>query len=542
MKSKLYYIACLLVLLIPTTVQAAFEFTPPDSVASSMPTRAETAPESETGQSEAGQSEMGLAEMKSDTVSDTGADTSPEIKPDSPKMQVNEIAPPSTKLPVPTANQEVATTNQLSDPQPAPTSKAKGYSAENFKVVEGFASDIPMILALREVVPNEYGFSFEKGVDLGQRISWEGGRIWPAILRDILNPADLRFRISGNIVRIESGTSAPLQQPRSASTPSFIQQEIKRRRAQRQSRDESQSDKAASSDDSDEADSNIPPTELAPPKDLTRRSKSTKAPSRQRIQELLRNDDDRGTGIIPDVDQTNLPSQRDDITNRQQADLDRRQMAATQPQSVVKNEGQSELKHDFDQVLQDQEALTMGTRQSTQSAQSGMPTQLAQSVDRSDPLKISTEPVGQSTAPIDETSDPTTMDEKNENKTEDLADNLANGDISDALPPAPNAAVQEMQTNTAIATPLKLWQANNGSMLRDTLADWADRAGVQLNWQSDYDFELEAQVRIRGDFQKAVRTLLSGLQNTDPRPIARYHPNTSAGDPVLIIQTQRING
>jgi hypothetical protein len=196
---------------------------------------------------------------------------------------------------------------------------------------------------------------------------------------------------------------------------------------------------------------------------------------------------------------------------------------------MMVNQGQSA--RDFDQILQDQQEMGMTTANNRQD-DVNMPTKLARSnltrKSGPDPLTVSDAPVNggnqiPAKAPI--------------SKVNNVAETVTEPEQT-----SPQSTMKNTSSVKPIATPVMLWRANPGDMLRDTLADWAERENIQLNWQADHDFELEAQVRIRGDFQEAVRTLLSGLQNTDPRPIGRLHPNKETGDPVLIIQTQRING
>ena len=44
------------------------------------------------------------------------------------------------------------------------------------QVVTGFGQDLPLIIALRQIVPAEYQFAFADGIDLSTPVSWEGGR------------------------------------------------------------------------------------------------------------------------------------------------------------------------------------------------------------------------------------------------------------------------------------------------------------------------------------------------------------------------------
>ena len=67
----------------------------------------------------------------------------------------------------------------------------------------GFGSDIPMALAMRQIVPPDYGFSFDPSVDQGMRITWSGGSPWDIVLNDALRPAGLEANVVGNTVRVQ---------------------------------------------------------------------------------------------------------------------------------------------------------------------------------------------------------------------------------------------------------------------------------------------------------------------------------------------------
>ncbi len=74
-----------------------------------------------------------------------------------------------------------------------------------FEQAVGFGKDLPLALALSQVIPAHYALSFKDGVDAGSSVSWEGGKAWNEVLRDMLNPLGLRADISGNTVIIRQG-------------------------------------------------------------------------------------------------------------------------------------------------------------------------------------------------------------------------------------------------------------------------------------------------------------------------------------------------
>ncbi len=82
-----------------------------------------------------------------------------------------------------------------------------------YEVLEGFGSDMPLALALQQVVPAQYAFSFGKGVNAGHLVSWEGGKPWDQVLNDMIRPLNLEAAISGNVVKILSKNAPAMPEP-----------------------------------------------------------------------------------------------------------------------------------------------------------------------------------------------------------------------------------------------------------------------------------------------------------------------------------------
>lgn len=98
------------------------------------------------------------------------------------------------------------------------------------KVVDGFGKQVPLVIAMRQILPSDYGFAHRDGVDLGQLIDWQGGRPWPQVLSEALAPVGVRIVISGDTVLLEKGVVAaaavaPAQEaPRARLTDTTIVQ------------------------------------------------------------------------------------------------------------------------------------------------------------------------------------------------------------------------------------------------------------------------------------------------------------------------------
>ncbi len=74
--------------------------------------------------------------------------------------------------------------------------------ADDGEEVAGFGSDLPLVIALQQVVPAGYQFSFASGVNAGALVSWEGGKSWKKVLSDMLATQGLGYKTNGNTVVI----------------------------------------------------------------------------------------------------------------------------------------------------------------------------------------------------------------------------------------------------------------------------------------------------------------------------------------------------
>ncbi len=91
---------------------------------------------------------------------------------------------------------------------PVPMAAPSAQTVENdFAQAVGFGRDLPLALALSQVIPADYTYSFGQNVDLGTTVSWQGGKPWNEVLRDMLSQTGLKADISGNQVSIKSANS-----------------------------------------------------------------------------------------------------------------------------------------------------------------------------------------------------------------------------------------------------------------------------------------------------------------------------------------------
>jgi hypothetical protein len=77
----------------------------------------------------------------------------------------------------------------------------------------GFAKDMPLALALRQIVPASYAFSFEADVNIGTRVSWQGGEPWNAVLKTALGQQSLSATVYDDMILVRNADMPPMADP-----------------------------------------------------------------------------------------------------------------------------------------------------------------------------------------------------------------------------------------------------------------------------------------------------------------------------------------
>ncbi len=71
----------------------------------------------------------------------------------------------------------------------------------------------------------------------------------------------------------------------------------------------------------------------------------------------------------------------------------------------------------------------------------------------------------------------------------------------------------------ATATHPNVWQAVPGQSLRQVTQIWASRAGYEVVWDAGFDYPVRANLRMDGDFIKAMTGLFNAYAAAD-RPLS----------------------
>ena len=103
----------------------------------------------------------------------------------------------------------------------APATPSSAVPASHHAMAEGFGRDLPLVLAMRQIVPAGYGYVFDPAVDQGQRVDWDGGAAWPTVLENAVAAYGLSVRVMDDAKRVWVGpaTAAPAPVSVPVATP-----------------------------------------------------------------------------------------------------------------------------------------------------------------------------------------------------------------------------------------------------------------------------------------------------------------------------------
>lgn len=97
-------------------------------------------------------------------------------------------------------------------PVAAPAIDGMPSAAQTGEVIYGFGADMNLALAMRQMVPSEYQVSYGTDVDMSQKITWEGGKPWKAVVDEALAPKGLMAITTGDVVMVSHRTAAAQDQ------------------------------------------------------------------------------------------------------------------------------------------------------------------------------------------------------------------------------------------------------------------------------------------------------------------------------------------
>ncbi len=291
-----------------------------------------------------------------------------------------------------------------------------------FAKVEGFGSDIPLALALREVVPPEYAYSLDAGVNPASLVTWEGGRSWNVVVSAMIQPLNLEAVLNGRTLHIRpvGGFAAPQKHSALNNMPAEETSPAPSlRRTAIQDPGEEPAMKTA------EAAMTVPAPEIAETIEPAAGTEKTPVPAQEQAQE-----------------------QTETIVTAEQPVID---MTGPSPMTVVSVQ-QTEKNISF---------VSSGALEAMQAKAA-----------------------------------------EEEDATEESPAVAA---VTESSAPEEPAVVDTAQEET----PAALWEAKIGDSLKDTLARWSEKAGIEMIWMASYDYKVRSDMLVNDSFQNAVRTMFT---------------------------------
>ncbi len=110
-------------------------------------------------------------------------------KKKAPVKPVEKLPPPVVKRTTPTI--------------PAPYENLNVPRNIDNKVVSGFGNKVPLIIALQQIAPEKYQFSFAGDIDPRLTVSWKGNKPWLQVLNKTLEKKGLTFNVDRDIILIK---------------------------------------------------------------------------------------------------------------------------------------------------------------------------------------------------------------------------------------------------------------------------------------------------------------------------------------------------
>jgi hypothetical protein len=124
-----------------------------------------------------------------------------------PRMGGIEAVPvPEMPRPAPLLAQDRVSPPAATDRAPSGAAPRAPAQDAQFADAVGFGRDLPLALALSQVVPPEYSYSFARNVNVGTTVSWQGGKPWNQVLADMLAQSGMAADIEDGQVTIRNAS------------------------------------------------------------------------------------------------------------------------------------------------------------------------------------------------------------------------------------------------------------------------------------------------------------------------------------------------
>lgn len=581
-------VSLIVLLAMPTLAHAGFEFVAP-SASNAAP--ASASPVSDFVESIQASPEKAPGGLQGAAIQDEALDMAAPIKPvESARADIPlaPIAVPLTPVvknsdalmiesaPVSSAKTPVST-NAMPAPIGLPTRFTDSGKMNEGGNIQGFGRGVPLAIALQQIVPPSYRYSFEPPINPSMRISWSGGKAWKAVIADIARSNDMNVDIASNVVSfsrhkpmdmiaastMESGSAntvqgvplrpvagqpmandipvdlatdlpAPVAMPEPASAPMPI---------------------AAPQAAPVIADATPQAAPLPAPSDINDLiydgpSSSAKSYGSQPSMAARAPAPVASASMPPVMPAPAMPApvmgERQALASISDAPLEPVPAVNAPAPASAETAPKSAF---FDNLMDQGTPANKAVKEKAiLTADSAAPA-AAKPMDILDPKPLlapaDPKPSAQSPRPVGTASiaplppimgnNPTSIAKQIDNSP------VAANDLPSPMEIASAPVISELPGIKPDLTASQEWSAMKNQTLRQTLTAWSEQIGASLVWSSEYDYPLQTDVRIQASYADAVRTLLDGFSKAEPRPIGRLFKNDKVGaQPVLIVETQRL--
>lgn len=381
---------------------------------------------------------------------------------------------------------------------PAPSHAVESTSVtapSTYADAMGFGSEIPLAMALGQIVPPGFVYSFGENVNPGTLVSWNGGKPWDQVLLDALSSHELTATINGNSVLIKKAGAHPAEETAAQPAAPVARMTDPEAPVVRDAQS------AAALESAEQADRAV----MAPTA-VTGEGTAEKYPRRAPRKNFIES-------IFGPADKPDAYDHQVEVENNAPPPLE-----ATQSESapVSKTAGTPD-----DVAVEEMSAVSEPT---------------ALESDSMAPVAASYEPAA-TTSPIPHRQSSLPPISRAEPHDVSYVQERAYDNNTDLTVPPPVASyATKVKASVLDPFEVRLWKADSQANLKDVLTSWAGNANVDVIWDSSYDYKLPGSISLQGTFPEAVTKILALYGNSEPRPQGRLHPNLPKGPSVLLIE------
>lgn len=367
----------------------------------------------------------------------------------------------------------------------------------------GFGSEIPLAMALGQIVPPGFVYSFGENVNPGTLISWNGGKPWDQVLLEALQSKELTATINGNSVLIKkagnsSAEEAAVQPAAPVSRMTDPEAPVVR---------DTQS--AAALEAAEQADKAVmAPTAVTG--EGTAEKYPRRVPHKGFVESIF------GASDKPDArgDQVEIENNAPPPLEATQSEAAPVSKTAGTPDDVAVEEVDAAAKHE-DVAVSEPTALES---------------------DSMAPVAASYEPAATTSAIPHRQSSLPPISRAEPHDVSYVQDRTYENNADLTVPPPVSSYATKVKASVLDPFEVRLWKADSQANLKDVLTSWAGNANVEVIWDSSYDYKLPGSLNLQSTFPEAVTKILALYGNSEPRPQGRLHPNLPKGPSVLLIE------